>query len=106
MDASTGFPVTVNSVSAQFDPGCDNADLKSSNQGVSLPNLACGDMETSLADATSSATVLRLGSAEIDATEVGTHSVEDSAETLRLYYLVAVSADEGEGDAKELGDLN
>ncbi|KAG3043662.1 hypothetical protein PC121_g22412 [Phytophthora cactorum] len=106
MDASTGFPATVNSASAKFDPGCDNADLKSSNQGVSLPDLACGDKGTPLADATNSATMLRLGSAEIDATEVGTHSVEDSAETLRLYYLVAVSTDEGEGDAKEIGDLN
>ncbi|KAG2853420.1 hypothetical protein PC129_g12265 [Phytophthora cactorum] len=69
MDASTGFPATVNSASAKFDPGCDNADLKSSNQGVSLPDLACGDKGTPLADATNSATMLRLGSAEIDATE-------------------------------------
>ncbi|KAG3234985.1 hypothetical protein PI124_g19967 [Phytophthora idaei] len=104
-DESTGFPVTVNSAPAQFDPRGDDTDLRSSNQGIKLPELVCGDTGTPLAGVTNSATVLRLGSAEID-TEAGTHSVEDSAETLRQYYLAAVSADEGEGDAKELGDLN
>ncbi|KAG6955181.1 hypothetical protein JG688_00011994, partial [Phytophthora aleatoria] len=87
--------------------GGDNADLRSSNQGVCFPGPTCGDKGTPLAEnAASSATIHQLGSAEIDATEVGTHSVNDSAETLRLYYLVAASADEGEGGARELGDLD
>ncbi|KAG6950703.1 hypothetical protein JG688_00014040 [Phytophthora aleatoria] len=87
MVAPTGFPAAVKSASAQFDPEGDNADLRSSDQGVSSLEPTCGDKETSLVDATSSATMHRLGSAEIDATEVGTCSVEDSVETLKLYYL-------------------
>ncbi|KAG3108241.1 hypothetical protein PI125_g12020 [Phytophthora idaei] len=89
MDAPTGFPAAVKSASAQFDPEGDNADLRSSDQGVSSLEPTCGDKETSLVDATSSATMHRLGSVEIDATEVGTRSVEDSMETLKLYYLAA-----------------
>ncbi|KAG4050242.1 hypothetical protein PC123_g14513 [Phytophthora cactorum] len=59
--------------------GGDNADLRSNAQGVNGPEPTCG----------------------------GTHSVEEgSVETLRLYYLAAVSADEGESDAKEFSDLD
>ncbi|KAG2902807.1 hypothetical protein PC114_g12549 [Phytophthora cactorum] len=87
MDAPTGFPAAVKSASAQFDPEDKKADLRSSDQGVSSLDPTCGDKETSLVDATSSAMMHRLGSAEIDATEVGTRPVEDSVETLKLYYL-------------------
>ncbi|KAG2774337.1 hypothetical protein PC129_g17469 [Phytophthora cactorum] len=85
--------------------GGDNADLRSNAQGVNGPEPTCGGKGTYLVNSTNQATMHRLGSAETGDNEVGTHSVEEgSVETLRLYYLAAVSADEGESDAKEFSD--
>ncbi|KAG3108130.1 hypothetical protein PI125_g12118 [Phytophthora idaei] len=51
MDESTGLPIVVNSASAQFGLGSDNANLRPSDQGVSSPEPKCGDKGTLLVDA-------------------------------------------------------